>query len=63
VKPPYHPDHQEQVITPTGKGYVVALCSCGWTGRHHSLTRDLRTEPTAARLLADDLNEHRATYL
>lgn len=58
MRPPYHPDHVETVVTPLGATTVLARCSCGWSGHEHRLG-----VPGAARLLADDLNGHRVTYL
>lgn len=57
MKPPYDPEHPEQIVQ-HGQGAVVARCGRHFQGPPRRLGRD-----EAARELADDLNAHRATYV
>ncbi len=43
--------------------YVMWSCSCGARGTQHKLRNIPPGEPTIARLMADELNVHRATYV
>jgi hypothetical protein len=68
MRPPYHPEHVEAVDFAQRRDRrgrprqdprrVVARCSCGVDGP----PRELASGDTA-RLLADDFNAHRATYV
>ena len=43
--------------------FVTWSCSCGARGTQHKLRNIRPGEPTIARLMADELNVHRATYV
>lgn len=62
MKPPMHPEHVEAVHSVgSATAKVQASCSCGWTSGAYKQGQPLGS-PTVARLLADELNTHCATY-
>jgi hypothetical protein len=59
VKPPYAPDHVEQIATVGSKlRDVRAVCSCGWAGD----IRRFGSDGLMSAMIAE-LNEHRETYV
>lgn len=65
MRPPYHPRHVESIHQVLGRGdWITWSCSCGKA--HPSdfrLAQIPRGEPTIARLIADEMNAHRETYV
>ena len=57
-----HPDHVEQIVGVANAG-VTWRCSCGEYGTGRKLVSIPPGQPTIARLMADELNAHRATYV
>lgn len=62
MRPPYHPHHVEY-IGAAGNKEVYWTCSCGAVGTYRRLINVPPGQPSIARLMADELNEHRATYV
>lgn len=65
MKPPYHPRHIEQIHGVASKnGDVTWSCSCGTIrATVHKLVNIPPGQPTIARLIADEMNAHRRTYV
>lgn len=57
-----HPDHAEVIVGLANFG-VTWRCSCGAHGKGHKLVSIPPGQPTIARLMADELNAHRQTYV
>lgn len=60
-----HPRHIEQIHTVQGRSsHITWSCSCGKVrGTQHKLVSIPAGQPTIARLIADEMNEHRQTYV
>lgn len=62
MRPPMNPEHVEAVHSVGSDSRMVqASCSCGWTSTTY-IQGSMPGRPTVARLLANELNTHRATY-
>lgn len=59
-----HRKHVEWIHTVSSNAsHVMWSCSCGARGTKHRLINIPRGQPTIARLMADELNAHRLTYV
>lgn len=64
MRPPLNRKHVESVHTVASRNaYITWSCSCGARGTPRKLASIPIGQPTIARLMADELNAHRLTYV